>query len=192
MSQVAETLVRNRMRIAAIAAGGIAAVLVFQDVIGNVVASTGYSFPSSSGADEGDYWSYLWQDFVFGNLLILAFAVGVWISLWRLAAVTSELAPMAVVLRGLLAAAVGAIVVFLVHLGFNLVWPLSGVGSLFGNSFPVFPWGGIAQAVNTAFQLAAAAFLQQGPVVVLVVVLVWLWLTRHPSRSAVSADTAEV
>ena len=191
MSQVAEPLVRPRIRIAAIAAGAVAAVLVVQDVIGNVVAATSYSFPANSGFYQ-DYWSYLWQDFVFGNLLILAFAVGVWISLWRLATVSSELAPMVVVLRGILAAAVGAVLVFVVHLAFNLVWPLSGVGSLFGNSFPVFPWGPIAQAVNMSFQVGAMAFLQQGPVVVMVVLLVWIWLGRRPLQHAVPVETAEV
>ena len=193
MSQVAQPPVGRRTRVApvaAVAAGAVAAALFVQDVIGRVIwVMLGNAYDTTSGQD---YWGYLWQDFAFGNLMVLAFAAGVWFSLWRFAPVTRESGTMVVVLRGLLAAAVGGVLVFLVKLGFNLIWPLSGVGSLFGNSFPGIPWGGIAQAVNGAFYPASTAFLQQGPVVLLVVLLVWIWLGRHPSEHAVSADTAEV
>ena len=189
MSQVAESPLRQRMRIAAVAAGGVAAVLFLQDLIGGVISATVFGSFDDSGQD---YWGLLWQGFALGNLMILAFAVGVLISLWRLAPITRELAPMVVVLRGLLAVTVGTVLVFLVHLGFNLIGPFAGVGSLFGNSFPGLPWGPIVQAVNSAFYSGSSAFLQQGPVVLLVVLLVWIWLGRHPSRHEVSAGAAEV
>jgi hypothetical protein len=73
-----------------------------------------------------------------------------------------------------------------------LIKPLSGTGFLFGNSFPELNWGGIAEATAMAFQGTIAAFVHQCPIVVLVVRLVWIWLTRHPSRHAETADTAEV
>lgn len=190
MSQVAESISTQRMRVAAIVAGGVAVILFVQDFIGNaswlLVAYSQVEY--NPGTDLG----YLWQSLVFGALFLLAFAVGAGVSLWRLAPVTGELALGSALRRALLAAGAGAVLVFLLNLGLGLFWPLSSVGPLFGNSFPELPWGGIWHAASTAFQQGMMGFVHQAPVVVLVVLLVWIWLGRHPSRHADSDAAVEV
>ena len=190
MSQITETPVRQRMRVAGIAAVGVAAVLFVQDLIGSVsTLLVGYS---QAEYNTDMYLGYLWQTMAYGLLILLAFAIGVGLSLWRFAPVTRELAPTTVVVRGLLATAVGAALVFLVHLGFGMIGPMSGAGPLFGNAFPWPDLESTVQAAAMALQAAIGAFVRQAPVVVLVVVLAWLWLQKHPSQQAVAADTAKV
>ncbi|HEU4808032.1 MAG TPA: hypothetical protein VFT01_07195 [Homoserinimonas sp.] len=190
MSQITESSVRQRMRVGGIAAVGVAAVLFVQDLIGSVSwLLVGYS---QAEYNNDMYLGHFWLTIAFGILILLAFAAGVGVSLWRFAPVTRELAPTAVVVRGLLAAAVGGVVVFVVQLGFEMIGPMSGAGPLFGHAFPWPDLGSTVQAVSMALQAAIGALVRQAPVVVLVVVLIWIWLGKHPSQHAVSADTSEV
>ena len=93
---------------------------------------------------------------------------------------------------GLLATAVGAVLVLLFSLAMNLIGPFSGAGPLLGNAFPWPSSDGAIQAFTMSLQTGIGALVRQAPVVLLVVVMAWLWLQKHPSEQAVSADTAEV
>jgi hypothetical protein len=138
------------------------------------------------------YLGYLWQSLGYGFAMLLAFAIGVFASLWLLTPLQPSLRVSQVVLCGLLAAAVGAVLVLVVSFAFGMIGPMSGSGPLFGYSFPWPDLGGALQAATMALQAAIGAFVQQAPVVILVVVLAWLWLQKHPSAVAVSAASAEV
>jgi hypothetical protein len=190
MSQITVSPVRQHARTAAIAAAGVAAVLLVQDLIGIVsTVMVGYSQAENN---SGTYLGYLWQSIGFGLLLLLAFAGGVFLSLWLVAQVSRSLTVMQVVLRGMLAAVVGAAAVLALSFVLEMIGPMSGAGTLFGNSFPWPDLSSTAQAFSVAVQRAVHFVVQQAPVVVLVAVLLWIWLGKHPSRHAGSSDAGEV
>jgi hypothetical protein len=134
----------------------------------------------------------LWLSVAFGILVVLTFAVGVGLSLWLLAPVNRQQRLNSVVVRGLLASAVGAVLVFAAQLLLEMIGPMAGAGPLLGHAFPWPDLGSTVQAASMAVQAAIGSFVRQAPVVVLIVVLTWLWLQQHPSERAVSADTAKV
>jgi hypothetical protein len=190
MSQITETSTGQRMRIAAIVAAGVAVVLFLQDLIGTLSwLIVGYE---QAQYNPGMYLEQLWLSVAFGILTLLAFAVGAGLSLWLLAPLNRHQRPTSVVVRGLLAAAVGAVLVFALQLVLGMIAPMAGAGPLLGHAFPWPELGGTIQAASMALQSGIGTFVRQAPVVVLVVVLCWLWLQKPPSQPAVSADTAEV
>lgn len=181
---------RSRAVVAGLAALAVAAFLFVQDLIG-AASSTLVGFSLDDVASG--YFGFMWQQVVgFGLLLVLAFAGGVFLSLWLLAPATPALTVRQALLRGLLAAGIGAGVVLVVSFGLGMIGPMSGAGSLFGNAFPWPGLGSTVQAATMAFQTGIGALVRQAPVVMLVVVLAWLWLQKHPSQHADPADTAEV
>jgi hypothetical protein len=130
-----------------------------------------------------------------GGLIIsyyLPFCLGVFASLWLAAPVVAELSLASVVRRASLAAGIGALLLLLVRTVHFSSDAFSGVGSFVGNSFPTLPLDRVVQELGYSFTAALGTFLQLLPLVILLSVFVWMWLARHPSRHAVSVDTAEV
>lgn len=181
---------RNRAAVAALVAFAVAIVLFVQDLIGTMSSTlVGFSLDDVASG----YFGVMWQQLLgYGLLMFFLFAAGVFLSLWLLAPVSPSLTIMQALLRGLLAAAIGAVVVLVVNLGLGMIGPMSGAGTLFGNAFPWPGLGGTVQAATMALQVGIGAFVRQAPVVVLVVVLTWLWLQKHPSSAGVSVASAEV
>jgi hypothetical protein len=190
MNQTTETQTGQRMRIAAIVAVGVAIVLFAQDLISNVSwLLVGYS---QAQYNPGMYLEQLWLTIAFGFVVLLAFAIGVGLSLWLVAPVGRHQRATSVVVRGILATAVGAVLVFVVRMLLEMIGPMTGAGPLLGHAFPWPGLGNTLQAASMAFQAALGAFVRQAPVVVLVALLTWLWLQKQLPAQAVSADTAEV
>jgi len=180
----------SRAALAGLAALVIAAFLFAQDLIG-VASSTLIGFTLDDVASG--YFGNMWQGLVgFGLLTLLLFAGGVFLSLWVIAPILSTLTLKQALLRGLLAAAVGAALVLLFSLAMNLIGPFSGAGPLLGNAFPWPSSAGTIQAFTMSLQTGIGALVRQAPVVMLVVVVAWLWLQKHPSSTSVSTDTGEV
>ncbi|MEX1078777.1 MAG: hypothetical protein WED09_06685 [Homoserinimonas sp.] len=188
MSQVTETLNAQRMRVAAIAAGGVAAALFVQDLIGNLSwLLVGYSQMENGGMYVGQ----LWLTIAYGVAMLLVFAAGVFLSLWLLAPANPSLTVKHVLLRGLLAAVIGAGAVLVVSFGWEMTGRV-GAGTLFGSSFPWPSLDRTVQAGSMALQSGMSALLRHAPVVLLVVLLTWIWQGRDASRHADPADVAEV
>ena len=181
------SLGHQRIRTAGIVAVGVALILIVQGVAGVMAAALE---ASAMGSFPGVLFANLLQ--VIDAIFIIAFAIGVGLSLWLMAPITRELTPGSAIRRGLLAAAIGAGFVLVVLLCFEWIDSDSGLGALFADSIPGIPWNDIVQAGARSLHQGIGMFIRVAPVVVLVVLLVWVWLTRHPSRHAVSADTAEV
>jgi len=112
---------------------------------------------------------------------ILPLAIGVFLSLkfFRPIAATTEIS--AVLIRGLIATAAGAIAALVISVLWSIVSSLSLRGPLFGDSFPGVDSGSFPYSlVGTIFGLVQRA-VEVTPVVLLVVVLGWLWLRRTPA-----------
>ena len=181
---------RSRVAQAGLVAVAVAAFLFVQDLIG-VASSTLIGFTLDDVASG--YFGAMWQGLAgFGLVMLLLFAGGVFLSLWLIAPILSTLTLKQTLLRGLLATAVGAVLVLLFSLAMNLIGPFSGAGPLLGNAFPWPSTDGAIQAFTMSLQTGIGALVRQAPVVLLVVVMAWLWLQKHPLEQAVSADTAEV
>ena len=111
----------------------------------------------------------------------LPFTVGVFASLWLIAPVAAELGLWQVVARSVLATGIGAAVALIASAAPYLVGAFSGVGSLFGNSFPTLPFNGITRAALLGLQAGSGAFVELFPLVILAGIFLWLWLQKHPS-----------
>lgn len=124
--------------------------------------------------------------------LHLPFCVGVFASLWLVAPIVREASLASTLRRSVVAAGIGAAVVVLVRTATSSAEAFSGVGSFFANSFPSLPLDSVAWAFGHGIQAGLASFVQVLPLVMLVAVLAWMWLAKHPSRHAVSVDSADV
>lgn len=134
--------------------------------------------------------SQLFPYYAWGLVLgILPFAIGVFLCLWLLAPIAAELHIAHVITRSLLAAAAGAVVVFLVQL----------LGSLFQNfddsAGRVFGWAqgffttvssNAGWAFSTSLYSALSTAINLIPLTVLAGVLLWVWLRAHPAKHEVS------
>lgn len=122
----------------------------------------------------------------------LPFAIAVFASLWLVTPITGELSLSSVAKRALLAAGIGAALVFVIRTVLGSAGAFSSVGSFVGNSFPALPVDRVVQEAGFALQAGANIFLQFAPLVMLVVILLWMRLARHPSQHGVSADSGSV
>lgn len=133
----------------------------------------------------------LWG-FVLGPL---PFVIGVFLSLWLLAPVAAELHIAHVITRSLLAVAVGAVVVFLVHLSGGLLGQVSSSeGMVFGWAAAAF--GSVVSTFGSALGNAVYGALGMAinlvPLSVLAGVLLWVWLRNHPAKHPVAGLIDEV
>lgn len=175
---------RNRAQSAAVISGAVLAYVTLQQMIFTLSYLNGLPldqvFMTLSGLGGVLFSQYL------------PFSVGAFASLYLLAPISAETTLASVIRRSVLAAGIGAVLVVLVRTTVSSAGAFSGVGSFFGNSFPSLPLDSILWAFGHGTQAGLSSLLQLLPLVMLVAVLAWMWLVRHPSRHAVSADSVKV
>jgi hypothetical protein len=130
-----------------------------------------------------------------GDLLlhVLPFGVGVFLSLWILAPVAAELSLGFVVTRSVLAAVVGAIVLFLTTICLGIPG-LVAPGSVFwlradGISLDFVPVG---RTILQSLTFSLLFFVDGVAIVVLGAIFQWNWLKRHPPAFGVAGLIDEV
>ena len=188
MRRFASLFGRRGVLVAATAALIVLGVQVAQQILSALVYG---GLMIAQGATAGGAFAVVWG-IVFGSL---PFVIGVFLSLWLLAPVAAELRLAHVITRSLLAAAVGAVVVFIVM----------AIGSLFSNfdesAGLVFGWAsGLVSTVssNVGWALSNAVLGALGtaitliPLTVLAGVLLWIWLREHPAKHPVAGLIDEV
>jgi hypothetical protein len=111
----------------------------------------------------------------------LPFALGVFVAFWQVAPIAPVLRLAHVVTRALLAALLGAVVLWMLSFLWFSVTAVSGQG--------FSGLGGLALALLWSSLSALVAAL---PAVVLGAVLLWGWLQRHPPKEAVAGTLDEV
>lgn len=179
MSDAMRTALRRRGAVPALlAATGVLAALLVQGVLLGLINTMTLAGMPGAPSSLG----YLWAGQLQGALTnALPLAVGVLLSLWLLAPIVPELRLVHVVLRALLATAVGALLVVAVAVIVGFLGSLAGL-NFFSASFPDLAgplrssWFAVLQGVTGAFR----AFVVNSPIVVLAAVLLWGWPRRHP------------
>ena len=125
----------------------------------------------------------------------LPVVIGVFLTLWLLAPISSGLRLGQVLGRSLLAVAGATVVVFLAYLGAGLLsqvsssegmvfgWASAIIGSVVSGMSSLFGYT-IFNALNSAIGL--------GPLILLACLLVWAWMRERPAQGVTPAPTAEV
>lgn len=159
---------------ALVGAAGLLAVLMAEQVLQG--AGTIVMFGLGGGVDLVGHVLGVVRWFV---LLGLPFSVGVFVSLWLLVPIASDLAWAQVVLRTLVATVLGAVLVVAVGLVGAALSAIGLTGSIFGASFP-FSYSGSAlkHDAQSAFHSGAMMTVGSAVHVVLLGVLMWLWSRR--------------
>lgn len=142
-----------------------------------VVIAQGYG---GLGGIGGSLWLGTAIDTLTGAL---PYGIGVFLSLWLLAPVAAELRVAHVVSRALLAAAAGGVLTVVVAVSAALVGAARGL-------FPGLRFADVAGQLGSGFatglQHALMTVIDLLPLTVLVAILLWSWLTRHPNRHPVA------
>jgi hypothetical protein len=174
---------RRGVLVAAVMAAGVGVVIFLQRVLQDTLNSL--SVPGSPMSLFAAAWIELGSTLL---LVALPFAVGVFLSLWQLAPIASELRLFHVITRALLAAVNGAGVVFVVTV-------IASVVLTVGDWFPAgtgFAGTSLLRSLTGALQAGLGTLASAAPLVVLAGILLWLWLAEHPSKHAVSGMLDEV
>jgi len=175
---------RTALLIAAVLAALLIA-LNIADVVVTIVNDSFYQFESGGGSLDLSLASSYLSAFV-GSVFNfwIPLAAGVFLSLKFISPVSSQLSIAAVLLRGLLATAVGAVLAQIAVLITTFLGGLSLTGPIFGATFPQVISG--QQGLDFFYRLSSVlpTALHNAPTVVLVVILGWLWMRRVPLKSA--------
>ncbi|MCU1420519.1 MAG: hypothetical protein JWN36_170 [Microbacteriaceae bacterium] len=124
----------------------------------------------------------------------LPFAIGVFLALWFVAPIASDLRLFHVITRGLLAAAIGgalAIVVAVVGALFGAFSYSAGFSSNLAANLG-YDFVGAFHRIGFALNSGLSLFVSAVPLVVLACVLLWIWLERHPRNHQVAGIVDEV
>ncbi len=181
MSYIAHRVTRQHGFLAAfVSAVVVFAILVAQTVLNFLVSSLSYLGSGSQHSIQ--WWSYSGLQLI---AVCLPFAIGVLLSLWFIAPIAPELHVAHVITRSILASAVGAVLAVLVAIVASLVGLVSsGLMSHFMSTrFDGHTWVVI---LGSGLGAGGQQFVSSTPLVILVGVLLWVWLERHPSKHAVS------
>jgi len=124
----------------------------------------------------------------------LPFAFGFFVSLWILAPVSDELELRFVIARGVLAGALGFVIVAVtgVILAFVITVEGGGTGSTLGYSWPWEQFEGFGANVLTVLASSLGLFVSYLPHVILAAVLLWHWLRTHERSHSVSGILDEM
>jgi hypothetical protein len=182
-----ERATRGGARVAALAAGGIAVVMVAQQMVQTVTSALGGL--AYGGLTAGYYGPNGIADvFVpfFGalGLSIIPVAIGAFVSFWLVGPIAAGLRLATVLLRSVIAAAVASFAVLVASLAWSVVFALATAGPLTGNSFPRLDVDASGLSFIGNLQNALWTFGSLAPLVVLAGVLVWLRVSRHPADSS--------
>lgn len=166
---------------ALIVAAAVFAALLVQGVALGLVGSL--SMVAVPGQTE-QWLAHLWIGQLQGSVLgSLPLSIGVFLSLWQLAPIVPELRLAHVLTRGVLATAVGMMLIIAAVVVWHFIAAAAG-SSFFGSSFPDLggpfraAWFAISQGVVDAFR----SFVLDVPIVLLGVVLLWGWQQQHPPK----------
>ncbi|MET4780591.1 hypothetical protein [Glaciihabitans sp. UYNi722] len=181
MSYIAHRVVRQHgFVVALVSAAAVLAVLTVQALLNFLVSQLSYI-----GAGPGyqlQWWAAYGGQFV---AVALPFAIGILLSFWFIAPLAGELHIAHVVTRSILAAAIGAVLVFLLVTAVSFVGLISG--GLMSNLLAIAPSGeNMLRVFGSAVNSAAQQFISGTPLVILVGVLLWIWFDKHPSKHPVS------
>jgi len=124
----------------------------------------------------------------------LPFAFGFFVSLWILAPISDELELRFVIARGVLAGALGFVIVAVtgIVLAFVTTVEGGGTGSTLGYSWPWEQFGGFGAQVLTVVAASLGHFVSFLPHVILAAVLLWHWLRTHERSHSVSGILDEM
>jgi hypothetical protein len=164
-----------------VAAGLVLAVTVAQQILSSIVNGvSNLAYAAFNG--YGGFNPFV--DF-FGALFVtvLPFAVGVFLAFWVLVPLTAELAWTTVLVRAVVAAAIGAALALVATVVFGFFSALASAGPMFGGSFPSVELGNGFSGFVYGFQSAVSSFISLAPLVALAAVLTWLWLGKRLTRT---------
>ncbi|MEO5535291.1 MAG: hypothetical protein ABIR17_09195 [Pseudolysinimonas sp.] len=138
---------------------------------------------------DGRFFGSIWSTQLVGSLAgPLPIALGVFLCFWQIAPIAASLRLGHVVTRAVLAATVGALLLFVVTLAYALaVWGIEVAGSMLGSTDTSGPTSPAVLAFRSLSVLVNVL-----PVVVLGAILLWGWLQRHPLDYKVSGTLDEV
>jgi hypothetical protein len=158
--------------------------LSIADVLVTIVNDSFYQLESGGGSLDLSLASSYLAAFV-GSVVNfwIPLAAGVLVSLKFLAPVASDQSIATVLLRGLIATAVGAVFSQVAVLVTTFLGQLSLNGPIFGATFPQIVSG---QGLDLFYRLSSVlpTALHNAPTVVLIVILGWLWMRRAPLTTA--------
>ena len=184
---ITKAMKRPGMLPALLAGAGVFATLLLIGFV-QTLLSTVYALTAApAGADYvGAIWSNRLQESLAG---LVPFAAGVFLCFWQIAPIAPVLRLAHVVTRSLLASVIGAAVMWLVNLVFELVVEVAKTPFSTPALDVLARLGPDAlQALYRALAVTAG-FL---PVAVLSGILLWGWLQRHPLDRAVHGALDEV
>jgi len=198
MSPTAQSTHRSTAAIAAVTAGGVAAVILVQELLHLVIgwlSSLPYMLDGGYGLGYFGGYGPSYVD-VLSRLMTVAVPVGVgfFLSLWLLAPITGGQRLLGVIARGAIATAAGTAVMLVLNVLLGVLSAFVTRGSLFGNSFPFpdFNEGNAFYGISSAFSGAFATLVGTLPLGVLAAVLLWLWLRERAAKHPGATTAAEV
>ncbi len=182
MRRFASLMGRRGVLAAAVVASVVLAIAALQRTLTTLV---GVGAVIAQGYDGvGGIGGSLWLGTAIDTLTgALPFGIGVFLSLWLLAPIAAELRAAHVVARGLLAAAVGGALTVAVAVSAAMVGAARGLFP--GLRFADVPVQ-LSSGFTTGLQHALLTVIDLLPLTVLVAILLWSWLTRHPNRHPVA------
>jgi hypothetical protein len=176
---IAKALQRPGALPALLTAAGILGFLLAQGFLVSLFAALNHVGQTGSADTVGVLWARQLGQALAGRVPI---AFGVFIAFWQIAPIAPVLRLAHVVTRALLAATIGAVLLWLLSfLWFGLLSVTLG-GGFFG--LGELALGLLFSSLSTLVTLI--------PVVVLGAVLLWGWLQRHPPKQAVKGTLDEV
>ena len=176
---IAKALQRPGALPALLTAGGILAFLLVQGFLVSLFAALTLTGQTGSPDTVGVLWARQLGQSLAGPVPI---AIGVFVTFWQIAPIAPVLRLAHVVTRALLAATIGAGLLWLA----SFLWLRAAIGH---------PRRRILRARRLALGLlltSSSALVTVIPVVVLGAVLLWGWLQRHPPKRAVKGTLDEV
>ena len=188
-SDIAKALRRPGALPALVTALGVLVALV-------VLGFLGATFSSLSVLAENDidaeFFGQIWAGQLAGALSgPVPIAIGVFLCFWQIAPIAANLRLAHVVTRSLLAAAAGALLLFVLGLAFTLFLWFFGMLGVFdgGGLYDLMPVP--ASPIGLLFR-TLSVLVGVVPLVVLGGVLLWGWLQRHPPKQRVTGTLDEV
>jgi hypothetical protein len=183
MSYIAQRVIRQHgFLVALVTAASVFVATAVQNALSTLVAQFDYLSGGDAVAWIGDVVGRLGES-LFGSLTwaaYLPFGIGILASLWFVAPIAPQLRLGHVITRSLLAAAIGAVLIFPVEVIVSVAKSVSGSPGNLGD--PAL-W---LKQLRFGATTAIGQFIALAPLVILAGVLLWLWLERHPSKHDVS------
>jgi hypothetical protein len=176
---IARALQRPGALPAIVTAAGILVFLLVQGFLVSLFAALNLTGQTGSSDTVGVLWARQLGESLAGPVPI---AVGVFVVFWQVAPIAPVLRLAHVVTRALLAATIGAALLWLASfVWFAILAITHGSGT-----------AGLAVLAQSVLWSSSSTLVSVVPVVVLGAVLLWGWLQRHPPKEAVKGTLDEL